>query len=51
MILRKDSGEVVTTITHPAEVLMGHTAVGWFEGVSGCYSIDDRVREVKPAAA
>jgi len=45
VILRKDSGEVDTEVRAPAEVLEGHSAVGWFVGVSGCYSIEDnRVR-------
>ena len=43
--LRKDSGEVTTSVTAPAEILGGHSAVGWFDGVSGCYSIEgERVR-------
>jgi hypothetical protein len=41
VILRKDTGEVETTVKAPAEVLSGHSAVGWFEGVRGCYSIED----------
>ena len=45
VILRKDSGEVQTEVRYPAKVLQGHSAVGWFVGVSGCYSIEDnRVR-------
>jgi hypothetical protein len=45
VVLRKDSGEVETEVRAPAEVLQGHSAVGWFVGVSGCYSIEDnRVR-------
>ncbi len=45
VILRKDSGEVLTKVKHPAYVLSGHSAVAHFEGVSGCYSIEDnRVR-------
>jgi hypothetical protein len=52
VILRKDSGEVETTVRAPAEILQGHSAVGWFEGVSGCYSIeDDRVRSLSPIPA
>jgi hypothetical protein len=35
LILRKDSGEVETEVKAPAEVLHGHSAVGWFVGVSG----------------
>jgi hypothetical protein len=54
VFLRKDSGEVATTVTYPAEVLSGHSAVGWFEGVSGAYSIEDnrvRPRSVEGVAA
>lgn len=40
VILRKDSGEVKTKVRAPAEVMGGHSAVGWFEGVSGAYSIE-----------
>lgn len=41
VILRKDSGYVETTVTAPAEILSGHSAVAWFDGVSGAYSIED----------
>ncbi len=35
-----DSGEVKETkTTTPAQVLGGHTAVVWLEGVSGCYRL------------
>ncbi len=46
VILRKDSGEIETAVKAPAEILGGHSAVGWFEGVSGCYVIDGRVRSI-----
>lgn len=46
VILLKDSGEVETEVRGVAEVLGGHSAVGWFVGVSGCYSIENRVRAV-----
>ncbi len=37
---RKDSGEIVLTKTRTkAEVLSGHSAVIWLEGVSGCYDL------------
>lgn len=50
VILRKDTGEVETEVRAPAEVLGGHSAVGWFRDVSGCYSIEDgRVRAVAMA--
>lgn len=36
--LLKDSGEVVRTrTTAAAQVLSGHSAVVWLEGISGCY--------------
>ena len=41
--LRTDSGEVQTTVVAPAEVLGEHSAVGWFDGIRGCYSIEGRV--------
>jgi hypothetical protein len=45
--LRRDSGWTTTRVRAPAEVLEGHTAVGWFEGVTGCYSIEsDRIEQV-----
>lgn len=52
VLLRKDSGEVETEVRAPAEVFGGHSAVGWFVGVSGCYSIEDgRVRAVAAVSA
>lgn len=43
--LRLDSGEVKTvTVKHKATILGGHSAVGWFEEVSGCYAL----RNVQP---
>lgn len=42
--VRLDSGEVRTTVTRSkAELLSGHSAVVWLEGVSGCYLLS-RVR-------
>jgi hypothetical protein len=47
VLLRKDTGEIETVVRSPAEVLDGHSAVGWFASVSGCYSIEnERVRLV-----
>lgn len=44
VVLRKDLGTEVNTRTRSvAEVLSGHSAVVWLEGVTGCYSLD-RVR-------
>ena len=48
VILRKDFGkEVKTKVAGIAFVLGGHSAMAFFEGVSGCYSIDGRVRHAK----
>lgn len=48
VVLRMDTGLLITKVRAPAEVLGGHSAVGWFEGVRGCYSIEDnRVKGVK----
>lgn len=47
VLLRKDSGETVRTKTRSAaEVLSGHTAVIWLEGVTGCYMLN-RVKAAK----
>jgi hypothetical protein len=44
VILRKDSGEIETRVRDHARELCG-SAVAWFVGVSGAYSIEDnRVR-------
>lgn len=41
VIVTLDNGEEkVTTTWHKATVLSGHTAVGWFNGVRGCYVLD-----------
>ncbi len=41
VIVKMDSGEERETETkYPAEVLSGHTAVGWFKGISGCYLLE-----------
>ena len=38
--LKLDSGETIAaTIKDKATILGGHSAVGWFEEVSGCYSL------------
>jgi hypothetical protein len=48
VILTKDFGEEIKTkVRHPAYVLQGHSAVAFFEGVSGCYHIEGRVREAQ----
>ncbi len=35
-----DDSDFTTTTRYPAELLGGHTAVGWFIGIRGCYSLD-----------
>lgn len=36
--VRKDAGDgVITTTRSAAEVLSGHSAVIWLDGISGCY--------------
>lgn len=41
VLLRKDSGVIETRVREPAFLLSGHSAVAFFEGVSGAYSIED----------
>jgi len=37
----KDLGEKVETkIRYPAQILSGHTAVVWLEGIRGCYLLN-----------
>lgn len=39
--VRRDNGDVVATrVRARAEVLGGHSAVAWFDGIAGCYAID-----------
>jgi hypothetical protein len=46
-----DGGEVRETITtSEAQVLSGHSAVIWLDGISGCYLLD-RVTPLKAAQA
>ena len=46
-----DGGEVRETITvSEAQVLSGHTAVIWLDGISGCYDLE-RVTALKAAKA
>ncbi|AYM76947.1 hypothetical protein D9M09_14925 [Janthinobacterium agaricidamnosum] len=46
-----DSGEIRETVTvSEAQVLSGHTAVIWLDGVSGCYDLE-RVTALKAAIA
>lgn len=47
VLVTKDDGTTIETKTRsPAEVLAGHTAVIWLEGISGCYLLS----RVKPLA-
>lgn len=40
-VMLDKGGEVVhVKVKFPAQVLYQHSAVGWFEGISGCYSLD-----------
>ncbi|WP_324694567.1 hypothetical protein [Novosphingobium sp. RL4] len=39
--VRRDDGEgVITNTRSRAEVLSGHSAVIWLDGISGCYLLD-----------
>jgi hypothetical protein len=41
VVVRKDGGEDFHTSTRSkAEVLSGHSAVIWLEGITGCYLLD-----------
>ncbi len=45
-----DSGEIRNTVTtSEAQVLSGHTAVIWLDGISGCYDLE-RVTPLAPAS-
>jgi hypothetical protein len=45
-----DGGEVRETITvSEAQVLCGHTAVIWLDGISGCYALE-RVTALPPTS-
>lgn len=44
--LMRDSGPMPTRTRSAAEVLSGHSAVVWLDGVAGCYALD-RVRPVQ----
>jgi hypothetical protein len=48
--VRLDNGLTARTTTKSrAEMLSGHTAVIWLDGISGCYMLD-RVRSTPPGA-
>lgn len=39
--VKRDTSEITLTKTRSgAEMLSGHTAVIWLEGISGCYMLD-----------
>jgi hypothetical protein len=39
--LRLDNGTLQkVTVTHPATIIGGHSAVGWFEEINGCYLLE-----------
>lgn len=44
LTLTTDQGRRIVKVWHPAEVLGGHTAVGWFHEITGCYAIAGRVQ-------
>ena len=49
--VRKDNGEGIRTATRSkAQVLSGHSAVVWLEGITGCYLLD-RVTPITGEAA
>jgi hypothetical protein len=39
-VLRDNGDRIATKIRFKAEVLGGHSAVIWLEGISGCYLLD-----------
>lgn len=44
--LKKDFGGIIdVTVRHEATIMGGHSAVGWFEEISGCYSLDSIVEQ------
>jgi hypothetical protein len=47
--VKLDGGETRETVTRSvAEVLSGHSAVIWLEGIRGCYLLDRvEIREIK----
>lgn len=49
--VKMDSGELRDTVTRSnAEVLGGHSAVIWLEGISGCYLLDRVLPQIGGAA-
>jgi len=39
-VRKDDGGGTLTQTRAPAEVLSGHSAVIWLDGISGCYLLD-----------
>lgn len=39
-LLKDDDSVEVVTVSSKATLLGGHTAVGWFEEISGCYLLE-----------
>jgi hypothetical protein len=39
--LKTDGNSImIVTVKHPATILGGHSSMGWFEEISGCYQLD-----------
>lgn len=39
--IEKDNGNIeIVTVKHEATIMGGHTAVGWFEQISGAYLLE-----------
>lgn len=50
--VRRDGGDDMSTFTRSeAQVLSGHSAVIWLDGISGCYLLDRVTPIVERAAA
>ncbi len=43
VVVKTDSGLKHCKLFTPANILGGHSAVAWFEGISGCYSIEGMI--------
>lgn len=39
-LLTDDGQTQEVTVRYPASILGGHSSVGWFEEISGCYQLD-----------
>lgn len=47
VLLMRDFGNYEERVVRgEAYILGGHTAVAFFEGISGCFSIEDRIRPI-----